>query len=337
MRTGQLLHDRYRVDAMIASGGMGEVWRGFDTRLGRIVAIKILHDRLANDPILKRRFKVEARSVAMLRSPGVVSMYDYGEDVQDGRVTIYLVMEYVNGIPLSQLIEREGPLRVERMLRIIAEAAEALHAAHHAGIIHRDVKPANILLTKLHHQAKVVDFGIARAGGENGLTSAGMVMGTAAYAAPEQLRGKELSGASDVYALGIVAHECLTGQPPHSGYTVASMLAESTPLTPPQLPRAVPNEVRQVLGRALEPDPDSRWSTAAEFATACRELLEPARPAFVVPGDAADRPTPGAIARRGALITVVAALIALGIVTALLWLPSANASGETEPTAIDGM
>ncbi len=337
MRTGQLLDDRYRIDAMIASGGMGEVWRGFDTRLGRVVAVKILHDRLANDPVIKRRFQVEARSVAMLRSPGVVSMYDYGEDVTGGKATIYLVMEYVNGFPLSELIRQDGPLRPERTLRIIAEAAEALHVAHDAGIIHRDVKPANILLTKLHHRTKVVDFGIARAGGGSGLTSAGMVMGTAAYAAPEQLRGKELSGASDVYALGVVAHECLTGQPPHSGHTVASLLADSKPLAPPALPRTVPSEVQRVLVRALEPDPDSRWSTAAEFAAACRQLLEPAVPQRETARTTVTGSGRTALMRRGALITVVVVLVALGIATALLWLPNVHAAGTTEPTAIDGV
>ena len=252
---------------------MGEVWRGLDTRLDRTVAIKVLHSGLSGDAVFRQRFHGEARAVAALQAPGVVNLYDYGEDTGgDSRVVSYLIMEFVEGISLRDRLAERGSLPVDEVLDLTAQAADALHAAHRVGIVHRDVKPGNILL-KHNGRVKLVDFGIARAQGASRLTETGTIMGSVSYVSPEQLCSQEITGVSDVYSLGVVAYECLAGVKPFAGDTPATIITDQLHRTPPPLPASVPGPVAETVLTALRKDPGDRWTSAAAFATACRELL----------------------------------------------------------------
>src|SRR3954449_6677562 len=211
---------------------MGDVWRATDSVLGRVVAVKVMRASAAEDPTFANRFRDEARHSAGMSHQNIATVYDYGED--DG--TAYLVMELVDGAPLSQLIAR-GPMNPEEVRRIIGQAALALAAAHAAGVVHRDVKPANILVTP-DGRVKLTDFGIARASDGLGLTGTGQVMGTPQYLSPEQARGSTATPASDVYALGVVAFECLAGHRPFDAdspvATALSHLNDPVPDLPPE-------------------------------------------------------------------------------------------------------
>jgi serine/threonine protein kinase len=262
---------RYRLDDRIDGGAMGDVWRGHDTRLDRAVAVKLLHSNLSSNPRFRTRFEHEARSVAALQAPGVVSLYDYGEEeTSDGTVS-YLIMELVRGKSLANLLRERGGLEPHETMRILAAAADALHAAHQAGIVHRDVKPANMLIDD-NGNVKLVDFGIARARGEAGLTETGMVMGTVAYSSPEQLYDHELTGSADVYSLGIVGYECLSGRTPFGSSNPGAVINGHLHQQPPPLPPRLPQPVIDVVMRALVKEPNRRWRSAAEFARACREV-----------------------------------------------------------------
>ncbi|MGH8877168.1 MAG: serine/threonine protein kinase [Stackebrandtia sp.] len=269
MRQGHWLAARYCLEQRIAAGGMGEVWRAHDERLNRTVAVKILHDFLADDVVFRQRFQVEARAIAALRHPGVVSIYDYGDETgPQGRV-YYLVMEYVEGRSLQQLINADGELDEAQTMRIIAGTAEALAVAHRAQIIHRDVKPGNILIDA-DGAPHLVDFGIARTAGAATLTNTGMVMGTVAYVAPEQLRGDEPpTPAADIYSLGVVAYQCLAGRKPFDGDAPATLIAAALERQPPPL-TGVSEPVAAIVMRALAKQPADRWDSAEDFAGACR-------------------------------------------------------------------
>ncbi|MGH8880520.1 MAG: serine/threonine-protein kinase, partial [Stackebrandtia sp.] len=273
MEPGQLLGDRYRLDERVDGGGMGDVWRGRDTRLDRTVAIKVLHAGLSGDTTFRQRFHGEARAVAALQAPGVVNLFDYGEDTASNTgVVSYLVMEFVDGKSLRHLLSERETLPVDEVLDIVAQSADALDSAHQSGIVHRDVKPGNILIKPNTGQVKIVDFGIARARGASSLTETGTIMGSVSYVSPEQLYGQELTGASDVYSLGIVAYECLAGVKPFPGDVPATIISEQLHKTPDPLPAVVPAAVAETIMRALEKDPANRWASAAEFAAACRGL-----------------------------------------------------------------
>jgi serine/threonine protein kinase len=234
------------------------------------VAVKILHAGLSGDPVFQRRFHVEARAVAALQAPGIVNVYDFGEETGDAGPVSFLIMEFVAGRSLQDILSERGSLSAQRTMRLLAEAASSLQVAHSAGIIHRDIKPANILITERDGASKLVDFGIARAQGEAGLTSTGMVMGTAAYLAPELLHGQHPTGSSDIYSLGVVGYECLSGRKPFGGDTPASIIAAHLTHEPAPMPPHVPADVGRVVMRALAKDPANRWASAAEFAAACR-------------------------------------------------------------------
>ena len=206
---GMLLSDRYRLDAQVGSGGMSTVYRAFDQTLERHVAIKLLHREIADDPAQLERFRREARAVAQLSHPHIVTVIDAGED--EGRP--YIVFEYVDGETLKERIKREGPLPVDEALAYAIEIARALGYAHQRHIVHRDVKPQNVLIDE-EGSAKVTDFGIARTVDEEGLTADGRVLGTTDYVSPEQAMGHEVTGQSDLYSLGIVLFEMLTGRRP---------------------------------------------------------------------------------------------------------------------------
>lgn len=264
---------RYRLDSMIATGGMGVVWRATDTRLDREVAVKVLKAEYADDPTFRSRFEGEARSAAALHHPGIAGVYDYGHD-DTGRLSPYLVMELVEGQPLSTLLataRNDGRAIAPAVVQdLIAQAGEALGVAHRAGIVHRDVKPANLMVTA-DRTVKITDFGIARAADAVALTRTGSVMGTPQYLSPEQARGNPSTPASDVYSLGVVAFECLTGRRPFEAETpVATALAHLQQPVPP-LPDTVPPALAAVVTRALAKDPAARFEDGAAFAAAIRD------------------------------------------------------------------
>jgi eukaryotic-like serine/threonine-protein kinase len=275
LTSGQLLADRYRLDRRIAVGGMGEVWEAADTRLDRLVAVKVLKPELCGDAEFLHRFRTEARTAASLNNPGITQVHDYGETTTDwttanGTVQVpvaYLVMELVRGEPLAQLLSVHGRLGVDFTLDILEQSGYALDAAHERGLVHRDVKPGNILVTP-SNQVKITDFGIAKAVDAAPVTRSGMVMGTAHYIAPEQAGGGDAGPASDVYSLGVVGYECLAGRRPYlseNAVTVAMMHIRD-PLPP--LPPDVPPVVRQLIELTLTKDPRGRYATGGEFARA---------------------------------------------------------------------
>ena len=240
--TEYVLDGRYELIERIASGGMGEVWRGADQILGRPVAIKLLAAAHASDEQFRARFRAEARFAAGLSHPGIARVFDYGETSPLGGP--YLVMELVNGEPLSTILEREGRLPAHVTMDIVAQAARALDVAHQAGIVHRDIKPGNLLITA-DGTTKITDFGIAkaRASVDANLTATGIVMGTALYVSPEQATGATVTGASDIYSLGVVAFECLAGQPPFIAEQPLAIAIMHKHDPVPPLPSDVPRPV----------------------------------------------------------------------------------------------
>ncbi|GAB3231730.1 hypothetical protein GCM10027447_27050 [Glycomyces halotolerans] len=271
MQSGTMVAGRYRLDERLAAGGMGEVWKGFDTRLSRSVAIKILHAGLSTNDKFRARFQLEARAVAALQSPGIVALYDYGEEDGDDGTIAYLVMELVRGRSLAEILQERGPLPPAEVMQIVATAADALEVAHRADIIHRDIKPANLLVDEAAGAVKIVDFGIAAARGASGLTETGTVMGTLAYASPEQLNGGELSGATDLYSLGCVAYEALMGRPPFVSETPVAVMNGHMNQAPPPLKRDIPAGVAQVVLQALQKEPQARYGSAADMGRSARE------------------------------------------------------------------
>ncbi len=276
--------ERYERGERIATGGMGEVWRARDTVLDREVAVKILKHEYADDPTFRARFEAEARHAAGLHHPGIASVFDYGL-LKEGR-TPYLVMELVNGKPLSDLLAGGRPFDPEQARALALQTAEALAVAHAAGVVHRDVKPGNLLVTP-DGQVKITDFGIARAAGSVAFTQTGQIVGTPHYLSPEQARGDAATSASDVYALGVVLFECLSGRRPFDADTpIATALAQIQQDVPP-LPDTVPPGLAAVVTRALAKDPAERYADGAELATALRGAADGAEPA------PSRRPDPG--------------------------------------------
>jgi serine/threonine-protein kinase len=267
LAAGQHIGDRYQLERRIAVGGMGEVWEASDARLGRSVAVKILRPELSGDPEFLHRFRIEARTVASLDHHGIAAVHDYGEsEGPGGRATAYLVMELVRGEPLSTHIAR-GPIAPDETLRLLEEAAWALHAAHERGYVHRDVKPGNILV-RIDGTVKLTDFGIAKAADAVPVTRSGMVMGTAHYIAPEQASGAEAGPAGDVYSLGIVGYECLVGHRPFRAESAVAVAMMQVRDEPPPLPDTIPGPVRQLVLATLVKDPTQRYATGGEFAEA---------------------------------------------------------------------
>jgi serine/threonine-protein kinase len=272
LRVGDLLGDRYRLDEPVADGGMGEVWRATDVSLGRTVAVKVVRPALSTDPGFDARFRAEARMMAALTHPNVVNVYDYGRSPLDtGGSVAFLVMAYVDGEPLSRRITDAGRLSIAETMSIVAQAADALHAAHMHGIVHRDVKPAN-LLVQPNGAVKLVDFGVARSPSVTQITTANAILGTAMYMAPEQASGRPVSPATDIYALGAVAYHCLAGHPPFTGDGPLEIALRHVSDEPPPLPGDVPPAAQTMVARALAKDPADRYPTAAAFAATARAV-----------------------------------------------------------------
>ncbi len=265
MEPGTVYGNRYTLDDRIAIGGMGEVWKATDKVLGRTVAIKLLSPNLAHQPGFEERFREEARHTALLSHPNIATVYDYGQT--DG--ASWLVMEYVEGEPLSAIIRSDGPQSPRRTAMIVGQCAEALEAAHEAGVIHRDVKPANIMV-RPDGVVKLTDFGIARVADAAPMTRTGEVMGTAQYISPEQATGKPVSPTSDIYSLGVVAHELLTGKRPFDdGSPVATAMAHVYK-DPPALPASVPPAMTAIIMSCLAKEPSQRPASAKALAAAMR-------------------------------------------------------------------
>jgi serine/threonine-protein kinase len=255
------LAGRYRLVRRLASGGMGQVWRANDEILRRPVAVKLLRTEYAEDPEFVDRFRAEARRTAALSHPGIASVFDYGETGEGERTTAYLVMELVEGEPLSMLLAREGRLSATNTLDVIAQSALALDSAHQAGVVHRDVKPSNLLL-RHDGVVKVTDFGIAHAADEVQRTESGVVVGTAAYLSPEQVACQPATAASDIYALGIVAYECLAGRRPFTGEHPIALALAHRRSAPPPLPEEIPESVRELVAWTMAKAPRARPRSA---------------------------------------------------------------------------
>jgi len=256
--TDYLLAGRYRLTDRIAAGGMGEVWRGEDVLLNRAVAVKLLPTGRAGDESFLARFRAEARYAASLSHPGIARVYDYGESAEFGGA--YLIMELVRGEPLSAILARAGRLSPDATLDIIAQAARALDAAHQAGIVHRDIKPGNLLIAG-GGMTKITDFGIATAvmaAQAAHLTETGMVMGTAMYVSPEQATGAPVTAASDIYSLGVVAYECLAGHVPFRASDPLAIAYAHKHAPVPPLPPEVPPPVCDLVDDMLAKTPDLR-------------------------------------------------------------------------------
>ena len=343
-----LLLGRYRLGETLAVGGMGTVFTATDEKLGRKVAIKILADNLARDESFVERFRREARAAAGLTHPNVASVYDYGEE----NGCHFIVMELVEGRDLSQILRSEGPMAAERTVAIVAQICAALAHAHSAGIIHRDVKPANIIISE-GDRVKVTDFGIARAAGDSKLTLTGSVLGTAQYISPEQANGAALTHRSDIYSLGIVVYECLTGALPFTGSSpmAVAMRHVNDDVPPPsEIDRSIPDGLDGVVDRATRKDPKERFGDATEMAAALGASIGTATGAdtAVVAGPATDRitehsvwPIPGdhwdptSLGRKVLIVFAALAAIALAL---LVWriassdVPRARAERDTGAT-----
>jgi eukaryotic-like serine/threonine-protein kinase len=285
------LPDRYKVIRHIANGGMAGVWEAHDELLDRAVAVKVLAQHLSEDDRARARFQREARAAAGLSShPNVATIYDVGE--HDGRT--FMVMELMRGGSVADVLRKEGKIERQRALRWLREAASALDAAHAAGIVHRDVKPANLLLDERDRLA-IGDFGIARLAWEEQVTQTGQVLGTAAYLAPEQAMGEPAIAASDRYALAVVAFEMLTGEKPFQAEHFAAQARAHIEDDPPRVSELDPDlteRVDDVIDRGMAKDPDDRWASAEEFVERLGEALTPPRRKAAPAATAATRKLP---------------------------------------------
>ncbi len=269
MTTPQHLSDRYELGEILGFGGMSEVHLARDLRLHRDVAVKVLRADLARDPSFYLRFRREAQNAAALNHPAIVAVYDTGEAETPNGPLPYIVMEYVEGVTLRDIVHNDGPMPPQRAIETIADACQALNFSHQHGIIHRDVKPANIMISKAG-AVKVMDFGIARAIADAGnrVTQTAAVIGTAQYLSPEQARGEKVDARSDVYSLGCVLYEILTGEPPFVGdspVAVAYQHVREDPIPPSERHPGISPELDAVVLKSLAKNPDNRYQTAAEM------------------------------------------------------------------------
>ena len=335
MTDQQVIDERYDLIEKLGSGGMADVYLAEDRQLGRKVAIKLLHQRFAEDAEFVERFRREASAAAGLQHPHVVSVYDRGQ-VGD---TYYIAMEYLEGRSLKQIVNDEAPLEPARAIELVTQVLKAARFAHKRGIIHRDLKPHNVIVDD-EDRAKVTDFGIARAGASD-MTQTGSIMGTAQYLSPEQAQGHPVSAASDLYSVGIILYELLTGVLPFdadSAVAIALKQVSQTPVAPSTHNSAVSPQLDAVVLRALEKDPQHRFTDAGEMIDALADAAQgigpttyvPIRPAVVPPIGYYDAgPTPAPV-RRGFLARwwplLAGALIAAGAIALIVLLSSGGGS-----------
>jgi serine/threonine protein kinase/beta-lactam-binding protein with PASTA domain len=282
MTTPRLLSNRYELGEVLGYGGMSEVHKGRDVRLGRDVAVKVLRADLARDPQFQERFRREAQNAAALNHPAIVAVYDTGETRTEHGPLPYIVMEYVDGRTLRDIVKSEGPLPGQRAMEIMADVSAALDFSHRHGIVHRDVKPANVMITRTG-AVKVMDFGIARAvaDGQAAVTQTAAVIGTAQYLSPEQARGEAVDARSDVYAAGCVLFELLTGEPPFTGdspVAVAYQHVREDPKPPSALNGRVSPALDAIVLKAMSKGPPNRYQSAAEMRTDLVRVLSNQRP-----------------------------------------------------------
>jgi serine/threonine protein kinase, bacterial len=279
---GTLLDGRYRVEAKIATGGTSTVYRGLDVRLDRPVALKVMDSRYSGDVQFLTRFQLEARTVARLKDPGLVAVYDQGLDAQHP----FLVMELIEGGTLRELLAERGPMPPHAVAAVLRPVLGGLAAAHRAGLVHRDVKPENVLISD-DGVVKIADFGLVRAVAAAGITSASVILGTAAYLSPEQVRDGNATPSSDVYAVGIMAYELLTGQTPFSGdsaLSVAYQRLDSDVPTPGTVIDGVPGQFDELVECATARDPADRYADAHDMGTELEAIVdELALPKFRIP------------------------------------------------------
>jgi serine/threonine-protein kinase len=279
---GAFLDGRYRVQAKIASGGTSTVYRGLDERLDRPVAVKVMDARYAGDEQFLTRFRMEARTVARLKHPGLVAVYDQGLDARHP----FLVMELIEGGTLRELLIERGPMPPHAVAAVLRPVLGGLGAAHRAGLVHRDVKPENVLISD-DGEVKIADFGLVRAVAAAGITSASVILGTAAYLSPEQVRDGKATPSSDVYAAGILTYELLTGRTPFSGDSPLAVAYQrlDTDVPPPSAAiEGVPTQFDELVGRATARDPADRYADAGELGAELDAIAEElALPGFRVP------------------------------------------------------
>ncbi|WIX86871.1 Stk1 family PASTA domain-containing Ser/Thr kinase [Amycolatopsis sp. DG1A-15b] len=360
MSTPRLLSNRYELGETLGYGGMSEVHHGHDVRLGREVAIKILRADLARDPQFLERFRREAQNAAALNHPAIVAVYDTGEANAEFGPLPYIVMEYVEGRTLRDIVKTEGPMSQKRAMEVMADVCAALDFSHRHGIVHRDVKPANVMITK-NGAVKVMDFGIARAmhDGQSAMTQTAAVIGTAQYLSPEQARGESVDARSDVYAAGCVLYELITGEPPFTGdspVAVAYQHVREDPSAPSSVNPAVAPELDAVVLKALAKGPANRYQSAAEMRSDLVRTLSGQRPVapMVMSEDErtqvmnADRrqpqrydeysepddEDPKAKRRRRTILAAVAAVFVLGAVLLIMWLSNAFKSNDATLVAV---
>jgi len=347
---GEVIAERYELEELVGTGGMSSVYRARDRLLERYVALKVLHPHYADDEEYVERFRREARSVAQLSHPHIVTVIDRGED--GGQQ--FIVFEYVDGENLKELIERTGPLPIRRAVEFALEVADALAFAHENGLVHRDVKPQNVLITP-DGNAKVTDFGIARSlEVEHGMTQTGTVLGTSNYLSPEQASGKPTTTSTDVYSLGVVVYELLTGDVPFPGENFVAIAMKHINELPPDLLDKrpdVPLRLAAAVDRAMEKDPDRRFATMDEFASELRQCLAEldapdAERTFIAqsPVLRESRPHRVRAARSRVPVYIVLALVAIAaIVAGVLALggskgkPKASPSPAGAPVALSGI
>jgi serine/threonine-protein kinase len=304
---GQVFSNRYEIEREVARGGMAEVYLARDQLLNRPVALKVLFPEYAREPSFVERFRREAQAAANLNHPNIVAIYDWG---QEGG-TYFIVMEYVEGRSLRDLLRAEGPLDPHEAAEIAAEIAAALAFAHRSGVVHRDVKPGNVLITR-NGNVKVTDFGIARAGTSDALTQTGSVMGTATYFSPEQAQGQMVDGRSDVYSLGVVLYEMVTGVAPFTGDSPVSVAYKHVREDPPAPSRRnpeVPPELEQIILTAMAKDPNLRYQTADDMRSDLLRFRR-GRPLAAAPVTALVTEVPSATVAQAAGAYAAAATIA---------------------------
>src|SRR4051794_24427501 len=328
---GTVLGGRYRLVELLGQGGMARIYRGHDNQLDRDVAVKILRPEYGRDPDFGSRFRHEAQAAASLNHPNIVGVYDYGQD----EAGPFIVMELVDGEDLASIIKRSGALPPRQAARITAETARALHAAHQRGIVHRDVKPGNIMINR-DGQVKVTDFGIARAMAEAQMTLPGTTLGSVHYFSPEQARGDQATASSDIYSLGIVLYELLTGHRPweaDSAAAVAMARLAGPPPDPSTIRSGIPSDLVAIDRKALATEPADRWSSASSFAAALEAFLAGTAVPGVVAAGAAG--TAGAATIAGAMPAGTPATSATARPNpgAIPYAPDAYASERAAPAA----